>query len=196
MKRAFDICISFLGILFLFPLFVILAIVISVESKGSPLFTQDRVGKNQKKFKIFKFRTMFPMAESLGELTLGDDDDRVTKVGYYLRKYKLDELPQLINVLLGNMSIVGPRPEIPYFTQFYTPDQRKVFSVKPGITDFASIKYRNESQLLAESNDPYRLYLDHILPDKLKLNLEYIENQNLMLDLKIIYLTLYKLLFK
>lgn len=196
MKRIFDFCLSLIGIVLLMPFFIIISLLIMIESKGSPIYLQNRVGKNQKIFKIVKFRTMYLNAEKQGLLTIGNQDERITKVGFFLRKYKLDEFLQLFNVLIGQMSFVGPRPEIPHFTKFYSEEQKKVFSVKPGITDYASIKYRNESEILANVDDPYQFYLDTILPDKLKMNIEYIQRQSVYSDIKIICLTLLKLITK
>jgi lipopolysaccharide/colanic/teichoic acid biosynthesis glycosyltransferase len=151
------------------------------------------MGKNNKPFKLFKFRTMYANADKKGLITIGMNDSRITPIGYYLRKYKIDELPQLANVLMGDMSIVGPRPEVEKYTQLYNQEQLKVLSVKPGITDLASIKYSNENEILAKFSDPNKAYIEQIMPDKLKLNLEYIEKQSLWFDMKIIFATLFKI---
>lgn len=161
---------------------------------GSPIFyLQTRVGKNNKDFKLFKFRTMHLDADKKGLLTVGGRDPRVTKIGYYLRKYKLDELPQLFNVLFGTMSLVGPRPEVRKYVDLYTPEQQKVLSVKPGITDFASLEYINENELLAQSVNPEQTYINDIMPAKLALNAKYIKQQGLFVDFKIIFNTILKI---
>lgn len=186
MKRLFDIFFSLIGIIFLLPFFIIISILILLDSKGGIIYKQERVGKGDVIFKVLKFRTMRPDSFSKGALTVGSRDPRITNVGYYLRKYKLDELPQLFNVLFGEMSFVGPRPEVKKFTDLYTPEQKKVLSVRPGITDYASIKFRNENDLLASSDDPEKLYIEEIMPEKLKLNLEYINDNHILKDIKII----------
>ncbi|MFL0352523.1 sugar transferase [Xanthomarina sp. GH4-25] len=188
-KRLFDIIFSFVGIALLLPILLIIAFLIKIESKGSLFYLQTRVGKHHKDFKIFKFRTMLVDSDKKGLLTLGDRDPRITKIGYFLRKYKLDELPQLINVLIGNMSFVGPRPEVRKYVNYYSKEDDIIFSVKPGITDYASISFRNEAELLKTTNNPETYYIEHILPEKLKLNKEYINSNNLFTDLKIIFKT-------
>lgn len=187
MKRFFDIVLSLIGIIVLIPVYIIIAIAISLDSKGSVIYRQKRIGRNSVPFDVLKFRTMRPDSFSKGALTVGDRDPRVTKVGYFLRKYKLDELPQLFNVLLGDMSFVGPRPEVEKYTKLYNEEQKKVLSVRPGITDNASIKYRNESELLAKSQNPEQTYIDVIMPEKLTINLDYIEDNNVFKDIKIIF---------
>lgn len=194
MKRLFDIFFSFWGLFFLLPYLAIIAIFIVADSKGGVFFKQVRVGKNNKDFKIFKFRTMKPDSDKKGLITVGAKDNRVTKIGYYLRKYKLDELPQLINVLVGDMSFVGPRPEVRKYVEIYNPEQQKVLEVKPGITDYASIEYSNENELLAKSNDPDKTYIEEVMPAKLKLNLKYINEIGLSTDIKIIFATIKKIL--
>lgn len=196
MKRLFDIVFSIFGIIFLLPIWLIISLVIVLESKGGVLYKQERIGKDGIPFKVFKFRTMFPNSFSKGALTLGDRDPRVTKVGYYLRKYKLDELPQLFNVLLGSMSFVGPRPEVKKYTDLYTLEQQKVLSVKPGITDYASIRYRNESEILGRSLNPEETYINEVMPEKLILNLEYVNDRNIIKDISIIFKTFLAILFK
>ena len=191
MKRLFDIFFSSIGIIFLLPFFIIISILILLDSKGGLIYKQERVGKGDVIFKVLKFRTMRPDSFSKGALTVGSRDPRITNVGYYLRKYKLDELPQLFNVLFGDMSFVGPRPEVKKYTDLYTPEQKKVLSVRPGITDYASIKFRNENDLLASSDDPEKLYIEEIMPEKLKLNLEYINDNHILKDIKIILDTFY-----
>lgn len=189
-KRSFDIVFSLLGLILLVPLLLIIAFLIKSESKGPIFFRQSRVGENNVDFKIFKFRTMYIGSDKKGLLTVGDRDPRVTKVGFFLRKFKLDELPQLINVLLGHMSFVGPRPEVRHYVNYYSESDLNILSVKPGITDYASIYFRNEVELLKASNDPENYYIDVILPKKITLNKKYIENKNLLIDIKIILKTL------
>ena len=194
LKRVFDITCSLIGIIFLLPFFIIISSSIIVLD-GLPVFYfQLRVGKNNRDFKLFKFRSMYKDADKKGLLTVGGRDPRVTPVGYYLRKYKLDELPQLVNVLLGTMSLVGPRPEVRKYVEMYTKEQLQVLSVKPGITDVASIKFINENELLAQSSDPETTYITTIMPQKLALNLEYIANQGIITDLKIILNTISKII--
>ena len=190
LKRVFDIVVSFIGLVILSPLFIILAIVIVSDSKGPVFFKQTRVGRNGVLFKIYKFRTMIEDAEAKGmQLTVGDDS-RITNVGAFLRKTKIDLLPQLINVLKGEMSFVGPRPEVPKYVELYTEDQRQVLMVRPGITDLASIEYRNESALLATTDNPEKVYLEEIIPGKLELNRKYIVNMSLAIDMRIIMRTI------
>lgn len=194
MKRLFDIFFSLVGIILLSPFYLIAAVLITLDSKGGILFRQERVGKGGEIFKVFKFRTMRPDSFSKGALTVGSRDPRITKVGYYLRKYKLDELPQLFNVLFGDMSFVGPRPEVQKYTDLYTQEQRAVLSVKPGITDYASIKFRNENDLLSASDDPEKLYIEEIMPEKLALNMKYINDNSVLKDIRIIFDTLYTII--
>lgn len=193
LKRGVDISCSLIGILILMPLFLGVALAIILNSGFPVFYFQLRVGKNNRNFKLFKFRTMHANAEKKGLLTVGGRDPRITGVGYYLRKYKIDELPQLFNVLIGNMSLVGPRPEVRKYVDLYTSDQLLVLSVKPGITDLASLKFINENELLAASSDPERTYIEEIMPEKLALNKEYINTQGLGTDLKIILATLKKI---
>lgn len=176
------------------PIYLIIAILIKIDSKGDILYKQERIGLNGIPFNVLKFRTMVPDAFSKGALTVGSRDPRVTNVGYYLRKYKLDELPQLFNVLFGEMSFVGPRPEVRKYTDLYDENQRKVLSVKPGITDYASIKYRNENDLLAASENPEKLYIEVIMPHKLRLNLQYINDNNIFKDIQIIISTFHSII--
>lgn len=193
LKRLFDIIVSFIGIFLLIPVFVIIGILM-VFSCGFPLFYfQTRVGLNNKDFKLFKFRTMHLNADKKGLLTVGGRDPRVTAIGYYLRKYKLDELPQLFNVLFGTMSLVGPRPEVRKYVDLYSKDQKLVLTVKPGITDYASLEYINENELLAKSLNPEQTYIEEIMPAKLKLNEKYILQQSILIDLKIIFKTIFKI---
>lgn len=193
-KRIFDIIFSGLGLLILSPLFLVVAISIKIDSKGPVFFQQKRVGKNEKIFKIYKFRTMIDGAWKRGTLiTISDQDPRITHFGKFLRKYKLDELPQLINVLRGEMSLVGPRPEIPKYVALYTPKQKKVLSVRPGMTDYASLKYINENEILSKTNNWEKTYINHIMRDKLAINLDYIQKQSFILDFIIILKTIRKI---
>ena len=195
-KRIFDIFFALAGIVLLSPLFMLIALWIIIDT-GAPIFyLQERDGRNLKVFKLIKFRTMFIGADKLGYLTVGTKDYRITKSGYYLRKYKLDELPQLFNVLIGDMSFVGPRPEVDKYVKLYTTTQLRVLSVKPGITDWASIQYFDENELLASSNDPEKLYIDRIIPSKIEQNLDYIDHRNLLVDIKIIFQTIKKIIYK
>jgi lipopolysaccharide/colanic/teichoic acid biosynthesis glycosyltransferase len=176
-KRLFDIFFSIVGLTILLPLFLVIALVIAIESKGGVFYLQHRVGKNNIDFKLYKFRTMFVNSDKSGLITVGMRDSRITKVGYILRKYKFDELPQLLNVLQGSMSFVGPRPEVRKYVELYNDTQLKVLKVKPGITDYASIEYSNENELLGNASDPDQLYVEVIMPAKLSLNLKYIQLQ-------------------
>jgi lipopolysaccharide/colanic/teichoic acid biosynthesis glycosyltransferase len=188
MIRFFDFLLSFLGLVLLTPLFIIISLAIALESKGSVLFLQKRVGLNGSEFILLKFRTMRP-SESDRLLITTIKDKRITKVGGFLRKYKLDELPQLVNVLKGDMSIVGPRPEVPEYVKYYNPEQRKILSIKPGITDYASIKFSDESIILAEAEDPQKLYIEKIMPQKIRLNYIFLHNRSLGNYFKIIIRT-------
>ena len=192
--RLFDILASGIGIIVLSPVLLIIALRIKTGSDGPVFFKQIRVGKNGKEFEILKFRTMVVNAEKLGrQITVGADN-RITKVGGFLRKYKLDELPQLFNVFKGDMSLVGPRPEVPRYVKLYTEEQRKVLSVRPGITDLASIRYRDENELLGKAENPDEFYINTIMPDKLALNMEYIKKSNVFYDIYIIIETIIKCL--
>jgi len=193
--RFFDILLSFAGLIVLLPLFIVIALFISIDSRGGVFYYQTRVGKNGINFRLVKFRTMTAGADKLGGLTVGTRDSRVTGVGYYLRKFKFDELPQLINVLTGDMSLVGPRPEIRRYVDRYTPEQRIVLTVKPGITDYASIEFMDENELLGRSIDPEKTYIDEVMPAKIQYNLRYIENHNLREYFRILALT-FKGLFR
>ncbi len=194
MKRLFDIGLSFLFLMFFLPFGILIAIVIVLESKGGVFYLQERVGLNCSKFNLYKFRTMRKDADQLGKLTVGMRDPRITKSGYYLRKFKLDEFPQFLNVLIGEMSIVGPRPEVQEYVSLYSKKQMEVLKVKPGITDYASLKYFNENEILGKSSNPNKTYVDEVMPAKLLLNLKYIENPTLKEDLKIIWLTFLKII--
>lgn len=193
-KRLFDFTLSLLFLLILLPLFIFLGLWVFFDSKGGIFYKQIRVGKNGKEFIMYKFRTMHVDAEKKGLLTVGNRDNRITRAGYFLRKYKLDEFPQLLNVLLGNMSIVGPRPEVRKYVDIYTREQKKVLIVKPGITDYASIQYIDENELLSQSSDPELLYIKEIMPQKLELNLKYISTQSFLGDIKIIIKTLFRII--
>ncbi len=195
-KRSFDVVFSILGLLLLAPVFLIIALIIKWNSKGPVLFIQGRVGKNNKDFNIYKFRTMSVQSENKGLLTLGNHDTRITKIGYFLRRYKIDEFPQLFNILKGDMSFVGPRPELRYYVNFYTEDDMSIFSVRPGITGLASLKYRNEVELLKAAENPEEFFIKTIIPDKLKYNKEYIKRRNFFFDLKLILITIIKVVTK
>jgi len=194
LKRLVDFFVSLLFLFLLSPILLLLAILIKLESNGPVFYLQVRVGLNGKDFRIFKFRTMFIGSDKAGLLTVGGRDPRITKVGVFIRKYKLDELPQLINVLIGEMSLVGPRPEVRKYVAMYNVEQLKVLNVKPGITDYASIQYSDENELLAKSADPEKTYIDEVMPTKLILNLKYINEISLLTDLKIIGLTVRKII--
>lgn len=190
MKRFFDFLVSSLGLLILTPFFILIAILIKLDSKGPVFYLQSRVGQGGQQFKLFKFRTMYIGADRGNAITVGQRDPRITRAGYYLRKFKLDELPQLLNVLAGTMSLVGPRPEVKKFVDLYTPEQHQVLTIKPGITDYASIEFRNENELLAGKPDPIDFYIREIMPVKLALNLKYLQSQSFWGDLVIIFRTL------
>lgn len=193
LKRLFDIVASFCGIVILFPLIVIVSILIKLTSKGPVLFKQVRVTKNGRLFKIYKFRTMRENREGNKQITVGNDS-RITGVGHILRKTKLDELPQLFNVLKGEMSLVGPRPEVPKYVELYTEEQREILKVSAGITDYASIYFSNESELLGEAENPEEFYIKKIMPYKIELNKKYIKEIGIVTDIKLIILTILKIL--
>ncbi|MCG3167662.1 MAG: UDP-N-acetylgalactosamine-undecaprenyl-phosphate N-acetylgalactosaminephosphotransferase [Bacteroidia bacterium] len=195
-KRIVDFSFSLFGIILLLPLFIIVAILITLDSRGGVFYLQTRVGKNNKDFKLFKFRTMRTGADKKGLLTVGSADNRITKTGLWLRKYKMDELPQLFNVLIGNMSLVGPRPEVRKYVELYSPEQLNVLSVKPGITDYASIEYADENELLSKQAEPEKFYIAEVMPSKLKINLKYIANQSVIEDFRIILKTFNKIFTK
>lgn len=196
MIRFFDFLFSFVGVVLLSPLLIIVYFVIVLESKGGGIYTQQRVGLNGVDFKLFKFRSMTVDSDQKGLITIGGNDERITNIGLFIRKFKIDELPQLFNVLLGDMSIVGPRPEVRKYVDLYTKDQRKVLNVKPGITDYASIEYANENEILGNANDPDKMYIYEIMPAKIKLNIKYIENKSLKEYFNIIFLTFFKIVSK
>lgn len=188
-KRLFDIIASGIGLLMLCWLFIIIAIWIKIDCKGPVFYRQVRVGRGNKDFRIFKFRSMRQGSDKGSLITIGDRDSRITRSGLFIRKYKLDELAQLINVFIGDMSFVGPRPEVRHYVDYYTEEQMHVLDIRPGITDMASIKYRNENELLEKTDDPERYYIDVIMQDKLRINLEYVRNNSLMYDIKLIFQT-------
>lgn len=192
-KRFFDILFSLIGLLLLFPILLIIAILIKTTSKGRIFYRQIRVGKDNKDFSLLKFRTMRENADKNGLLTVGNHDNRITKIGYLLRKSKLDELPQLLNILFGQMSFVGPRPEVRYYVNYYTPEQMKVLSVLPGLTDWASLMYIDENEILRQAEDHEKAYIETIMPAKLALNFKYINEMSFVCDMKIIFKTLIKI---
>ena len=194
-KRLFDILFSLIGLVLLSPMFILLSLFIKIESQGPIFYRQVRVGRNEKLFRIHKFRSMFIDADKKGLAITVGKDPRITRVGEYIRKFKCDEFAQLIDVLLGDMSLVGPRPEVPQYVEHYPEEMRNViFTVRPGITDLASIIYRNENDLLAKSQNPELTYINEILPEKLNLSLEYVKNASLINDLKIIFKTVFMIL--
>jgi len=196
LKRLFDIIASGLGLICLSPLFAVLAVWIKCDSKGPVFYRQVRVGRNNRDFRIYKFRSMRPDSDKLGLITVGGRDPRVTRSGYYIRKYKFDEFPQLINVFIGDMSLVGPRPEVRKYVDMYTPEQMRVLSVRPGITSLASIRYRNENDILAAADDPDRCYIEQVMPDKLAIDLEYVDRATLWNDIKLIFSTFREIIVK
>jgi lipopolysaccharide/colanic/teichoic acid biosynthesis glycosyltransferase len=196
MIRLFDIIFSSLGLILLFPLFVIIYILIVIESKGSGFYLQSRVGKDGVDFKLYKFRSMRVGSDKKGLITIGERDPRMTRIGVFIRRFKLDELPQLINVFKGEMSMVGPRPEVRKYVNLYNQEQIKVLSVRPGVTDYASIEYANENEILGNAIDPERVYIEEIMPRKIKLNMKYITNQNIKEYFKIIFLTFGKIIYR
>ena len=189
MIRFYDILFSIIGLVILSPLFTVLYLLIRIESQGGGFYSQERIGKNGKPFKLFKFRSMRIGSDKKGLITIGEKDNRITKTGFILRKYKLDELPQLWNVFIGDMSLVGPRPEVKKYTDLYTEEQKQVLQMRPGITDWASIKYVDENKILGESKDPDDAYVNLIMPNKIKLNMVYIQHQTLGEYFKIIFTT-------
>lgn len=189
MIRFYDILFSIIGLVILSPLFTVLYLLIRIESQGGGFYSQERIGKNGKPFKLFKFRSMRIGSDKKGLITIGEKDNCITKTGFILRKYKLDELPQLWNVFIGDMSLVGPRPEVKKYTDLYTEEQKQVLQVRPGITDWASIKYVDENKILGESKDPDDAYVNLIMPNKIKLNMVYIQHQTLGEYFKIIFTT-------
>jgi lipopolysaccharide/colanic/teichoic acid biosynthesis glycosyltransferase len=191
-KRVFDFFAALIGIIVISPILIVVSIAIKLDSPGNIMFLQKRVGKDKKEFYIYKFRTMVTDAEKLGKQITVGKDSRITKVGAFLRKYKIDELPQLFNVLKGDMSLVGPRPEVPKYVALYNEEQKKVLSVRPGITDLASLRYSDENEILGKVDNPEEYYINVIMKDKLNLNLEYIEKSNLFFDISLIIKTIIK----
>lgn len=191
MKRLFDIVCSFFGLVFLSWLFVFVALWVDLSSRGGVFYRQRRVGRCNRDFTIYKFRSMRVNSDRQGLLTIGGRDGRITKAGVFIRKYKLDELPQLFNVLRGDMSFVGPRPEVRKYVELYTEEQKKVLTVRPGITSLSSIKYRNENEILSRSDNPEQYYIDVIMQDKLAIELDYLEQRSLLTDIKVIFQTIF-----
>lgn len=196
MKRTCDIILSAIGLLCLSPLLLLVALWVKLDSPGLVFYRQVRVGRNNQDFRIYKFRSMYTDSDKRGLITIGGRDPRVTHAGYYIRKFKLDELPQLINVLVGDMSFVGPRPEVRKYVNLYTPEQMHVLDVRPGITDAASIKYRNENDILATQPEPERYYIEVIMQDKLRINLDYVANHTIRGDLRLILNTFLAIIIK
>ena len=196
MIRFFDILFSFLGILFLSPVFLFLYIAIRLESKGGGFYKQLRVGRGGTDFYVYKFRSMRIGADKQGLITVGGRDPRITRIGYFIRKYKLDELPQLINVLIGDMSLVGPRPELRYYVEMYIEREKKILKMKPGITDWASVTHFKQFVSFTQSDDPDKEYVERIRPLKLELQLYYYEHRSLGMDIRIIVFTVSKMIFR
>lgn len=196
MIRFFDIFFSLIGILLLMPLFIVVYLLIRVESKGNAFYIQNRIGKNGTEFKLLKFRSMRPGSDKKSLITIGERDSRLTNMGAFIRRFKLDELPQLFNVLIGDMSLVGPRPEVKLYVDLYTLDQQMVLSVCPGITDYASIEFIDENVILGSAKDPHKVYIEEILPKKIQLNKKYIQNRTVKEYFKIIFLTFWQIIKK
>lgn len=194
MKRLFDILFSLIGLLVLCPFMAVIAVFIKINSDGPIFFKQLRVGKDNTDFLLFKFRTMHILSEAKGQLTVGMKDSRITTIGYFLRRYKLDEIPQLWNVFKGEMSFVGPRPEVRKYVDMYNETQLTVLSVKPGITDYASIIFIKENELLGNANDPEKEYIENIMPEKLRINIKYINENNLFSDIGLIFRTVFSII--
>jgi len=195
-KRLFDLCFSMFGLIILSPILVLISLLVKLDSNGSLFYRGVRVGLLGKSFRIFKFRTMVANAEKMGASSTSDDDSRITRTGRLLRKYKLDELPQLINVLMGDMSLVGPRPEVKKFTDLYNDEEKAILAVRPGITDWASLWNPDEGALLKGSLDPDKDYMEKIRPEKIRLQLKYVREWSFWTDIKIIFLTLKTIIFK
>jgi len=196
MKRAIDLIFSIVGLLLLSPILLSLAVRIRMEDSGSIFYRGVRVGRHGRLFRIFKFRTMVANADRIGGPSTADDDPRITRIGKKLRKYKLDEMPQLVNVFLGDMSLVGPRPEVPHYVNMYTEEEKAILTVRPGITDWASLWNPNEGAILSGSPDPERAYMEKIRPKKIRLQLKYVRERSLWIDCKIIWHTIFGVLFK
>jgi lipopolysaccharide/colanic/teichoic acid biosynthesis glycosyltransferase len=193
-KRIFDIVVTLLAGIFLFPIVIIVSLLILLECGGGVFFKQQRIGQYGKPFYLWKFRSMKKDSESRGQLTIGMKDERITKLGTFLRKYKLDEIPQLINVLSGDMSLVGPRPEVKKYVDLYTEEQLKILNAKPGITDYASLEYFKENEILGNSEDPERAYIEEIMPHKLRINQKFLRSSGLSQDINVLYLTALRIL--
>lgn len=193
-KRIFDIVVTLLAGIFLFPIVLIVSLLILLECGGGVFFKQERIGQYGKPFYLWKFRSMKKDSESRGQLTIGMKDERITKLGTFLRKYKLDEIPQLINVLSGDMSLVGPRPEVKKYVDLYTEEQLKILNAKPGITDYASLEYFKENEILGNSEDPERAYIEEIMPHKLRINQKFLRSSGLSQDINVLYLTALRIL--
>lgn len=189
-KRVADILSSVVVLIFGLPFFLAIAVWITLESKGGIFYKQERIGKGEVPFQLFKFRSMQVNADKSSRITVGSRDPRITRSGYFIRKFKIDEFPQLINVIIGDMSVVGPRPEVKEYVDLYSEQQKKVLQVLPGLTDYASVAYFNENELLAKSDNPQKTYINEVMPAKLKLNLRYIEDQSFFTDLKVIFKTI------
>ena len=194
MKRIFDIVASGFGLLVMSPVFLILAIWIKLDSKGPVFYRQVRVGRKNRDFRIFKFRSMRVGADKMGLISVGGHDPRVTRSGYFIRKYKLDEFPQLINVFIGDMSLVGPRPEVRKYVDLYTSEQMQVLDVRPGVTSLASIRYRNENELLEKVEDSDQYYINVVMQDKLAIDLEYIRNVSFGYDIRLVFQTFWEII--
>jgi len=194
MKRIFDLLVSSIILIIFLPFGLLISLFILFESKGGIFYTQERIGKEGVSFKMLKFRSMRPDADQAGRLTVGMRDPRITRSGYFIRKYKIDEFPQFINVLKGDMSIVGPRPEVKEFVDLYTPEQLKILSVKPGITDYASLEYFKENELLGRADDPRKTYIEEIMPAKIELNIKYLKDPGLVQDIRIMWRTFLKII--
>lgn len=193
-KRSFDLMVSSSTLIIMLPLMMLISILVKLDSKGPILYKGVRVGRYGKFFKMLKFRTMIVNAEKLGGPSSADDDPRITKVGHLIRKYKVDELPQLINILKGEMSFVGPRPEVPVEVETYTEEEKRILLVKPGITDWASLKYHNEGEILKGSPDPHKTYREKIKPGKMRLALKYVDEKSFLTDIKILFTTFFTLI--
>lgn len=194
MKRIFDIVCSVIILLLFFPFGLIISLLILLESRGGVFYRQERIGRYGKPFKLFKFRSMRKNADKQGKLTVGMRDSRITRTGYFIRKFKLDEFPQFINVIAGDMSIVGPRPEVKEYVDLYTDEQRQILNVRPGITDLASLEYFEENELLGKATDPQKTYIEEIMPAKIELNKRYLKNPTLTNDLTIMWKTFVRII--
>ena len=193
-KRVFDLILASVVLFISFPFFVFFSIAIKLDSKGGVFYRAKRTGKNSRVFKMYKFRSMFENADKIKIFSTSEDDSRITKIGKLMRKYKIDEIPQLMNILKGEMSFVGPRPEVPYYTSMFKGEEKDILSIKPGFTDFASVKFRNEAELLKGSDNPDKAYEELIRPEKIRLQLKYMQKRNFWLDIKIVLKTISKVL--